>query len=192
MFDPLLIPLHCEPEAIADLSTGFRGFALAGAEPHWLISGVWLYTDSTTYLATPGVEVLADGTIARVLHVDRPETLLNRLRADLPDVQARVDARGAGIELPPIPAELPPAEPENSWAEGEYRLRIVNRRIERQSVTYRIGCALIFEREPNRQLLVGADPSMLALVASEDPELIGTYLANCEIIAADDYPSTLA
>lgn len=177
-------PIQCAPAQLADLSQHFLGYAVAGTDPAWLISGTWLATRSATYFASPGVEVLGDGTIARLLHICAPEALLESLGESLPDVQARVAARGSLVELPAVPDRLEQDEPTRSWGDGGCSLDLVYRQVERRSAVYAFGCAMLFHRHDGGRLLIGADPGMLALVVSEDGELIDRYLADCDIAPA--------
>ena len=50
----------------------------------------------------------------------------------------------------------------------------------------RVACALLF-RAGDRSLLVGSDVQTLALVLSEDSELIGRYREDCEALTPADY-----
>ena len=54
------------------------------------------------------------------------------------------------------------------------------------SATHRVACGLLFGAI-DRQLLVGTDASSLAMVLSEDPDLIDRYRRNCEALESDEY-----
>ena len=53
--------------------------------------------------------------------------------------------------------------------------------------TNRVACALLFRTEADQTLLVGTDVSTLAMVLSEDEELIGLYRKDCEELSLPDY-----
>jgi hypothetical protein len=59
------------------------------------------------------------------------------------------------------------------------------------SVTHRIACALLFRSDAGRALLVGTDTSTLAVVFSEDPELIDRYRSACAELSLGDYDALI-
>lgn len=56
----------------------------------------------------------------------------------------------------------------------------------RAAAEHHVACGLVFSFADYR-LLVGTDPSTLAIVLSQDPELIDRYSAGCEVLPAEEY-----
>lgn len=180
------VRLDCEPETLDALASGLTHFAPAGGEPEWLVSGVWLCTASARYIVTATVEVLSDGFVARGLNICTPENLITHIEGELPDVAARLTARGNGMSLPPAECPSPPDDL-SRWAPSSYDMKILVRATKRASGTNHVACALLFTSETGRALLVGSDPSTLALVLSEDPKLIELYRSECDALSPAEY-----
>jgi hypothetical protein len=66
-------------------------------------------------------------------------------------------------------------------------MHILVRSSQRASVTHRVACGLRFSSLDGDCVLVGTDPSVLAMVLSEDPDLIARYCEDCEALSADEY-----
>jgi hypothetical protein len=147
---------------------------------------VWLCTAEVDYLATASADVLSDGFVARGLCIGTPEDLQRHLESDLPDISAHLLARGNGMDLPApniihAPASL------LQWTSTSYELHILIRISERASRTHRITSGLRFTSDDGSSLLVGTDPNVLAMVFSQDPELIDRYCADCEALTPAEY-----
>ena len=179
------VRLGCQPEAILALAGQLERFGAAPGDPDWLVSAVWLCTPDADYLATPSTTVLFDGYIARPLAIDRADDFVRQLKGDLPDIAARLLARSSDLKLPEAGRPQPPADLRQ--CSGRPRSTKVLIHIASRAVAeHRIGCGLLFEFE-GRRLLVGTDMSTLAMVLSEDEDLIDRYLARCEAIDGEEY-----
>ncbi len=179
------VKLGCRPAVLRSLATGLTGFGPTGGSPDWLVSAVWLRTEREDYLATASVVVLPDGFVARGLCVATPSEVTEHVEAELPDISGRLRARGNGMSLPEIPGALPAPEALTPWS-GVYGMSVLVRVAQCRSRIHRLACALLFEGEGSR-LLVGTDPSTLAMVFSEDQELIARYGRDCEQLTPEDY-----
>jgi hypothetical protein len=181
------VGLGCRTDALEALSRRLTGFGAGGGAPDWLVSGVWLRTPATQYLATSSTHVLSDGYVARALDITPVREFVEQLKTDLPDVSERLAARCSDIELPS--ADEQPAAPRllSDWPGGDYETFVVLRRAARSANVHRIGCALLFTAGGGRRLLIGADPSTPAMVVSEDEALIERYCDACELIPAAEY-----
>jgi hypothetical protein len=179
------VTLKCAPDTLEKLAAGLTHFAAAGGAPDWLVSGAWLLTGSAQYFATASVEVLPDGFVARGLDICSAAELAERLAADIPDVSSRLIARGNGMDLPAPQTPEPPQHP-SPWPFEAYATHVLVRISQRASSVNRVACALLF-RAGDRSLLVGSDVQTLALVLSEDSELIGRYREDCEALTPADY-----
>lgn len=181
-----LVGLKCQPEALSALASGLTRFGPAGGEPEWLVAAVWLMTGDAAYVACASIDVLSDGYLARPLNLDTPEQFTAGLEAELPNVAARFAGRNHGIALPSS-VEVPPA-PDilKPWPAGAYSMDVLIRVAERAAGVHRVACALRFT-SGGSSLLVGTDPSTLAMVISEDDEVIERYRADCETMSAGDY-----
>jgi hypothetical protein len=181
-----LVALKGRREALETLARGLSGFGPSIGEPEWLVSGAWLCAGDQAYLATASVEVLADGFVARSLCIGTPSDVASHLEAELPNVAAHLRARGNGMDLPAPPALEPPLSLE-PWPHENYATHVLVRLSQRASCIHRVTCGLLFTCDDGRALLVGTDPSILAMVLSEDPELIGRYCADCEALTPGEY-----
>lgn len=179
------VRLSCEWETLEALASGLTHYAPAPGEPEWLISGAWLCTKDRQYLASASVQVLPDGFVARSLDICTPEKLAQQLEGEIPNVAARLSARGSGATLPTIEPPRPPRE-FSSWPGGTYDTKVLVRSTPCASGTNRVSCGLLFTTQ-DRSLLVGSDPSTLALVISIDPELIRRYREQCEELTPAEY-----
>lgn len=181
-----LVAFKCRRQTLEALAGGLTRYGPAGETPEWLVSGVWLAAGKAQYLATASVEVLSDGFVARPLAIMPPAELAGQIEAELPDVSDRLRARGNGMDLPPpevpqTPVSLTPGPGEAS------RMHVLVRLSRRASITHHVACALLFAGADGRSVLVGTDPSTLAMVLSEDPALIDRYRSDCETLTPADY-----
>ena len=130
--------------------------------------------------------MLADGYVARPLTICSEDELASQVAAEVPDVAARLLGRGSAIELPP--ATEAPSHPQSlePWS-GPYSASVLLRVSERCETIDRVACALLFIDQDDRLLLVGTDVSTLAMVISEDPQLIDRYRASCEELSPAEY-----
>ncbi|MFL6730379.1 MAG: hypothetical protein ACJ8E3_06880 [Sphingomicrobium sp.] len=191
MTDTGLVPLNCGSDALTALAAGLKSFGPTDGEPDWLVSGAWLCTADEQFLATPSIDVLADGYLARPLTLERPADVVAGLEAEMPDIEGRLVAHGSDIELPrPDIVPRPPARL-SSWT-GPYALSVLVRSTERAAVTHRVACALLFTAAAGNRLLVGTDPSAMALVLSKDSQLIAAYRSGCEDVPLLDYLAQVA
>lgn len=179
------VRLSCERETLEALARGLTHYAPATGEPEWLVSGAWLCTKDRHYLASASVQVLPDGFVARSLDICTPEKLAHQLEGEIPNVAARLSARGNGSTLPAVEPPSPPRE-FSSWPGGRYETKVLVRSTPCASGTNRVCCGLLFITR-DRSLLVGSDPSTLALVFSIDPGLIRRYREQCEELTPADY-----
>ena len=182
------VRLNCERETLEALARGLTHYAPASGEPDWLISGAWLCTTDRQYLATASVQVLADGFVARSLDICTPQALAQHLAGEIPNVAARLAARGNGKILPAVELPSPPRH-SSSWPKGVYDTRVLIRSTPCATGIKRVSCGLLFTSE-DRSLLVGSDPSTLALVFSTYPELISRYRSRCEALTPAEYLAT--
>jgi hypothetical protein len=182
------VGLKCDAAAVNALATGLRRFGATGGEPQWLVSAAWLCTAEQDFLATACVEVLADGFLARSLRIQKPNDFVAKLEAELLDVSVRLLSHGNGDQLP---AAAVPAIPASlmEWPAERYATHVLVRWSERERATHRIACALQFTQDDGRSLLIAADPSTLAIVLSEDDELIAAYRNDCEALSPAQYLS---
>ena len=180
------VRLNCEPETLEALASGLTQYAPTPGAPEWLVSGVWLCTARDRFIVTANVAVLPDGFVARGLNICRPDEFAAHLEAELPDVAARVTARGNGMSLPLAEAPSPP-DRLKAWPSEDYETRVLVRATARMSGSKHAACALLFTSDDGTSLLIGSDPSSLALVLSEDPELIGRYRDECAVLSLAEY-----
>ncbi|MGE5562827.1 MAG: hypothetical protein ACM3ZV_05885 [Bacillota bacterium] len=182
-----LIGLKCQPEALSALASRLARYGPADGEPEWLVAAVWLLAGDTPYIASATVEVLSDGYLARPLNLHTPEQFSAGIEAELPNVAGRFAGRNHGIELPSTVGV--PAAPAllSQWPEGPYATHVLVRVAERATAVHRIACALLFVSAGGASLLVGTDRSTLAMVVSEDDEVIERYRSDCEAMSASDY-----
>jgi hypothetical protein len=167
------------------LATSLTHYGSAGGAPDWLITGAWLRAANIDYFVTANVEVLSDGFVARSLSIARPEEVAHHLESDLPDVAARLAARGNGT-LPPS-VELPAPGSLQTWTPETYDMRVLVRVTRRASSTHRIACGLLFTGADGGALLVGSDPSTLALVMCDEGEMIERYQLDCVALTLSAY-----
>ncbi len=173
-------------DALEALAEDLTLFGPAGGDPEWLVSGVWLCTATAQYLATSSVEVLPDGHVARPLNIGTAAELVGEIEADLPDVNGRLVTRGSDLRLDEVP---PPPAPGTlqRWPAEPYASSVLVRASQRAADVNRVACGLLFKSEAGRALLVGTDISSLAMVLSEDAELIERYCAGCAALSVPDY-----
>lgn len=181
-----LVTLKGRREALEALARGLTRFGPSIGQPEWLVSAVWLCAGDQAYLATASVEVLPDGFVARSLCIGNPSDLASHLETELPNLSAHLLARGNGMDLP-APAAMEPPQSLEPWTDESYATHVLMRISRRASCTHRVTCGLRFTCEDGRSLLVGTDPSILAMVLSEDPELIGRYCEDCEALTPAEY-----
>lgn len=181
-----LIPLQCSREVLATIASGLSRFGRAEGEPDWLVSGVWLCTANGDVLATSFTDVLADGYVARTLNIHSPEALSGAVSAARPDIEGRLRGRGSRILLPAAASFCAPKGLQD-WEGYPYSTTVLVRVSERLLTTHRVACGLLFQSAVGRMLLVGTDSSTMAMVLSEDEELIGRYRSSCEEIPAADF-----
>lgn len=179
------VGLGSRPEAISALADQLERFGAAEGEPEWLVSAIWLCTPHADYLATPSTTVLSDGYIARPLAVDRVDDFVRQMKGDLPDIAARLVARSSDLKLPesarpqaPATLQRCPRVPDST--------KVLVHVASRAAAEHRIACGLLFGFE-ERRLLVGTDMGTLAMVLSEEEELIDRYVARCETVDASEY-----
>jgi hypothetical protein len=180
------VQLQATPSALDALHTGLTQFGPAAGSPEWLIGGVWLCTNSQSFLATAAVDVLADGQVARPLCLSTGPELVAQVEAELPDVAGRLRTRGSDIAFHATPA-LPQPERLSLWPQGPFSMSVVVRAYRRASHINHIACGLLFRSEAGRSLLIGTDLGSLALVFSENAELIERYRSDCDLLSLTDY-----
>jgi hypothetical protein len=185
-----LVRLDCAPEALNALAGELMSFGPTEGAPDWLVSAVWLQAGSTPYLAAASVEVLPNGFVARRLSIATRGDLLRHLDAELPNVSAHLLARGSAMDLPPAD---PPPLPQTlrPWPAGPYSTHVLVRFTQRPSGSNQVACALLFTSEAGQALLVGTDVSSLAMVLSEDAQLISRYREPCEALTPAEYLALL-
>jgi hypothetical protein len=183
------VRLKCKPETLDALAGALTHYGRTDGEPEWLVAGVWICAKGEDYLATSSVEILPDGFVARSLSICPPEEIANHLEGELPNITARLASRGNGRDLPPVEAPSPPKHL-NPWPTERYDTKILVRVSRRALSTNRVACGLLFTAEDGRRLLIGSDPSTLALVLSEDSGLIDLYCEECEELSPAEYSAT--
>jgi hypothetical protein len=178
--------LDCEAQTLLAIASRLRRFGPTGGAPEWLVSGVWLCTDQADYIATASAEVLASGIVARPLSIHRPSELVRQIKHDLPNVSARLIGRNGEFDLSLAePAPEPPLSL-GQWPSCSYSTQVLVRVSHRQSIATRVACALLMDCE-EASLLVGTDPSTLAMVLSQDPALIARFSDGCEALSPAEY-----
>ena len=180
------VPLGCGRETLLALASDLSRWGPAEAEPDWLVSGVWLCTRDAMFLATSFTNVLADGYVARTLNIHRPEYLADVVEKEVPDIEKRLRARGSNGVLPEAQGGFTAPESLRPWDPRPYSTTVLVRVAERLLTTHHVPCGLLFAGK-GRQLLVGTDPSTLAMVVTEDGDLIERYSKGCEEFAAADF-----
>lgn len=180
------VPLNCSLDILEVLEAGLTRFGPADGAPDWLISGVWLCCGDSDFFATGSVEVLADGYVARPLVIDIPERIAAEIEEAIPDIQGRLVSRGSNTRLPDHVNA--PAAPETlqAWPAEAYSTSILLRVAASGLLEHRIGCALLFT-SPSQKLLVGTDKTTLAMVLSQDEQLIDRYRRECEELSPAQY-----
>ena len=187
-----LVRLKCQPEALSALASRLTQFGPADGEPEWLVAAVWLLAGNGAYIASASIEVLSDGYLARPLNLDNPEQFSSKIEAELPNIAGRFAGRHHGIDLPctvkapPAPASL------KQWPGGPYSTDVLIRIADRPTGVHRVACALLFVSSRGGSLLVGKDLSTLAMVISDDDELIKRYQGHCETMSAAEYLARFA
>lgn len=179
------VRLGCRREAICALAGQLDRFGATPGDPGWLVSAVWLCTADADYIATPSTTVLFDGYIARPLAIDRADDFVRQLKGDLPDIAARLVARSSDVKLAEAARPQPPADLQRCPGVPK-SVEVLIHVAARAAAEHRIACGLLFTFE-GRRLLVGSDTGMLAIVLSEDEDLIDRYLARCEAIEVEEY-----
>ena len=181
-----LVCLKCRPEALSALASGLTHYAPADGEPDWLIAAVWLVSAEASLIASASIEVLGDGYLARPLNLHTPQQFAESLEASLPDVTGRFAGRNHGIDLPSHMEVLQPPQKLNQWPAGPYSTEVLIRVAPRASTVHRVECGLCFTGD-GASLVVGTDPSTLAMVLSDDKAVVEEYRAGCEAISVEDY-----
>lgn len=181
------VGLGCQAETLWAIAEGLTHFGPTGGAPDWLVSGVWLCAGGNQYIVTASVEVLPDGYVARSLIIRSPGALVAQVKADLPDVSARLFGRGSAIDLGEISALPSAPQSLTEWPPVPYSASVLVRIAQRASTINQVACALLFISDNGRSLLVGADPMSLALVMSEDQVLIEDYRSGCETLTVIEY-----
>jgi hypothetical protein len=179
------VALKCRAEVLSALAEGLTGFAPTNGDPDWLVAGVWLRTGGADFLATGSVDVLADGFVARSLKICTAEELVERIEADLPDVSARLFGRGSPLDLGEVPSVPPAPATVTPWHPHEVSVLI--RASPRATHVNKVACGLLFSGPAGQALLIGADPATLAIVLSEDHDLIERYCADCAALTPGAY-----
>jgi hypothetical protein len=182
-----LVPLKCRAETLKLLSTGLTRFGPVPGEPQWLVSGVWLCCAAENYLATASTEVLANGIVARPLQVEPIDELVRQIATELPDMAARLVSRHSAVELPTADRTVSPPDALAAWPPYPYSTSVVFRISERQAQVEQVACALVFTSSAGSLLLVGTDPSSLAMVLSDEKLIIDRYCAACETVSLEEY-----
>jgi hypothetical protein len=182
-----LVALRCRPETLTTLAEKLTSFGPADGAPKWLVSGVWLCADEAPFVATASLEVLSDGYVARPLSIYSPDDLVAHIETELPDISGRLVARGSDVELPETSDA--PFAPRllKTWPAGPYSTHVLLRASQRARCVHHIACAVLFGTESGRSLLVGTDLAMLAMVLSEDADLIKRYRRGCEALTPAEY-----
>lgn len=176
-----LVPLDCDDAALDALERGVKGIARDDNGLDWMVGTAFIETCDATFVISASVEILGDGTVARPLSIRRPAALLQSIRAAQGDIRNRMAARGSHEALPDVGEEIP-IPPMSSVFEATESCGVVVRSVVRKSGEIRIACGLLVDRQKNgSQVLVGTDLTTLALVYSEDAQLIAEYLADCEV-----------
>ena len=173
------VRLKCQAGTLEALATGLTGFGQTEGAPEWLVSGVWLCVGDTQYLATASAYVLGDGFVARSLCIGTAKELSAQVEAELPDITARLRARGTELTLPSTAPEIPLQKSLRSWPHENYTMSVLVRSSRTQTRENRVTCGLLFKPERGPTLLIGTDPSLLAMVLTEDEELIERYRQGC-------------
>jgi len=185
--DKEFVPLRCHSGTLRALATGLKRFGPAEGAPDWLVSAIWLCTGDAELIATASAEVLADGYVARPLTVCSRDELTAAVGADLPDIEGRLMGRGCNLVLPGTSSDFVAPASLREWPAGDYSMTVLVRVVQCASAMQRVACGLLFE-SGGQQLLAGTDVSSLAMVLSEDPELIDRYRGSCEEMSSADYP----
>jgi hypothetical protein len=180
-----IVRLEGRSDAIRTVSDHLEQFGAVEGEPDWLVSAVWLRADGADYLATPSTRVLPDGYIARPLTIDRADEFVRQLRSDLPDIAARLVGRRSDARLPESARPRAPSSFEQC-SSRPLATSVLIRVATHSAAEHRIACGLLFSLEDHR-LLVGTDPGTLAMVLSNDAELIERYLVACETLPTEEY-----
>lgn len=190
MSDDHFVPLKCRGETLRALARGFQRFGPAEGAPDWLVSGIWLCTGDADFLATASAEVLTDGYLARPLTLCSRDELLAEVEADIPDIEGRLRGRGCNLVLPGTSSDFTAPASLREWPAGAYSATVLVRTVQCADATHRVACGLLFEGS-GQQLLAGTDVSSLAMVLSEDPELIARYREGCEEVPAASFVERL-
>ena len=185
-----LVPMQCPPGVLDSLSQGLTGFACSGGGPDWLLTGVWLACGMVAYLASPSIEVLQDGFVARPLVIDRADAVEAGIEQALPDIQGRLLARGSHVVLPERVGRPEPPGELRQWRPAG--MSVLLRVAESGLLRHRIACALLFMSDCGGPLLIGTDRTTLAMVMSEDEKLVDLYRGACEEVSLTEYRQLLA
>lgn len=178
--------MKCRASALSALGENLARFGPSDGTPDWLVSAVWLCTPAANFLATASIEVLGDGYVARPLKIDTVGELVAELEQDLPDIEGRLIGRGCDFDLT-LPEDAAAPGSLTDWRGGSSSMAVLVRAAEHAGQMHRVACGLLFSGEDGSQLLVGTDVSTLAMVYSQDPELIGRYQRTCEQLPIDAY-----
>jgi hypothetical protein len=178
------VGLECKPGVVETLAGQLDRLGAIEGAASWLVSMVWLSAGDSEFLASPSTKVLADGFIARPLAIQSVADFELELETSLNDISSRLVSFGAGAQLPQSRA---PAIPANiQTVSGVYSTSILIRSSARGSATHRTACGLLFDLG-QRRILIGTDIRILALVFSDEDDLIERYVAGCELVPAAQY-----
>jgi hypothetical protein len=180
------VSLRCGADTLIGLSTGLTRLGPAAGEADWLMSGVWLCCGAENYLATASTEVLPDGFVARALQIDPVDELVRSVAAELPDISTKLIGRKGAVDLPSADEVPSPPATLRAWGPAPYNTQVLVRASERQAHIHRVACALVFTTKAG-SLLVGTDPSSMAMVVTDDPTMIARYRAGCEALTVEEY-----
>lgn len=181
-----LVPLKCRSTTLEALATGLTRFGPAEGAPDWLVSGIWLCTAEQDFVATASAEVLPDGYLARPLNICSRHDFVAAVEAELPDIEGRLMGRGCDVVLPGANSDFVAPGSLRQWPGGEYSMSLLVRVVQSAAAAHRVGCGLLFEAG-KRQFLAATDASSLAMIFSEDPELIDRYRQGREQMSPAEY-----
>ena len=178
--------MKCRASTLSALAENLARFGPSDGAPDWLVSAIWLCTPASDFLATASIEILGDGYVARPLKIDTLGELVAELEQDLPDIEGRLIGRGCDFDLS-LPEDSAAPGSLADWTGGSPSMAVLVRAAEHAGQMHRVACGLLFSSEDGSQLLVGTDVSTLAMVFSQDPELIGRYRRTCEDLPLEAY-----
>jgi hypothetical protein len=139
------IRLNATQRVLEALEGGLRRYGPLGGDDEWLVTALWLCTDSAAFIA------FADG---EGLTVCPAEEYLFRLARDL-------NATGDSNNACSVPAALPDPTDLECWPERTCTLSVVS--------GPSVGCGLLFGGAGGARVLVAGRPGSPALLYSDDP-----------------------